>query len=327
MHHHSPEHYACLDIGTNSVLLLLASRAADGRVREHAELFRATRLGRGVDRTGQLDPAGIAATLAAVGDFAERARAFAGRPLVWAVVATSAVRDAANRHLFLEPCAEICGCLPRTLTGEEEAATVFAGAVSDLDDESRAVVVDVGGGSTEIVAGVGRTSQFHASLNMGCVRFAEKFGLAELPESAAVEAARRGARQLLAPVVAGLHAAFPDARRCQILASGGTATSFAALAQSLPSYCRDRVHGFTTPVGDVAKTTLELGTMTLAERQKLPALNEGRALVLPAGMIILDECLKALAARTVRVTTRGLRFGLATRLASGNLAPAMTWLA
>ncbi len=317
--------YACLDIGSNSVLLLLAAAGPDGGLVELEEHFRVTRLGAGVDAGGQLSPEPVAATLAAIGDFMAAARRCPWRPLHWAVAATSAVRDAGNRELFLAPCRQLCGCEPRPLDGDEEADTIYAGAASDQSAERPTVVVDVGGGSTELAVGRGGRCAFRTSLNMGCVRFGERFGLFERPSPAALAAARQAVRDLLEPIQPKMRQAIGDGRQANWLGSGGTATTLAAIHLRLTTYDRQQVHGCPLTAGQAAELGERLAQLPIAQRQLLPGLEAGRAKVLPAGLIILAECLQAFAVDHFRATTRGLRFGLAVRLQRGELPPQATW--
>ncbi|OPZ27424.1 MAG: Guanosine-5'-triphosphate,3'-diphosphate pyrophosphatase [Lentisphaerae bacterium ADurb.BinA184] len=317
--------FATLDIGTNSTLLLLAREQADGTLVEDRELFRITRLGRGLGATGRLSPEAVRATLDAVGEFMAAARAWPLRPLFGVAAATSAVRDAANRADFLGPCRDLLGCEPRTLDGDEEAQTVFLGAASDRPAGRPVVTIDIGGGSTEVVAGVPEACRYRVSLDMGCVRFGERFRLYEVAESADTEAARGAIRETLAGVPAGVRRAVGGAGGFEVVASGGTATTFAAVEQALETYDRGRVHGFVSPAAAVESLALRLLGMPSARRAQVPGLEAGRAAVLPAGLLILAEALRALGAERFTVTTRGLRFGLARRLQAGTLDAQWTW--
>jgi exopolyphosphatase/guanosine-5'-triphosphate,3'-diphosphate pyrophosphatase len=322
---HPPRHFACLDIGTNSVILLLASDPGDGTPVQEREWFRSTRLGEGMDTTGILGPEAVGRTMQAVEEFVREARSFALRPLHWAVVATSAARHAANWPSFRSACRETCGCPPRILSGREEAEIIYAGASSDLPADSLTATLDIGGGSTELAFGRGSRCEHCHSLELGCVRLAERFSLVDRPTRSSRVAAETHIRTELETALATppLPDGFPEAPTC--VASGGTATTLAALAQGLRHYDSARVHGYRTSPAEVARWTDEMLATPVAERRRIPVLEEGRARVLPAGLLILQECVQALGMQQIQVTTRGLRFGLARLMAEGRYQPAMVW--
>ncbi|MDT8389102.1 MAG: Ppx/GppA phosphatase family protein [Lentisphaeria bacterium] len=321
----APAHFACLDIGTNSVLLLMAAVDEAGTITEEGEGYQTTRLGQGVDQTGRLRPEAVARTLEAVEMFMSQAMAYPGRPLRLAVVSTSAARDAVNGNDFTAPCRRICGCEPTILTGGDEALATYIGAAGDLPDSQPAVTLDIGGGSTEVAFGAGSTCLFRTSLNMGCVRFGERFSLFDLPSPEAIQAARQAVRDELATPVKEIGAAIhpADTGNIHYLASGGTATSFASLAQSLPTYDKTRAHGFHAETARARAMTARLLAMPLADRARLPGLRKGRGKVLSTGMLILQECLEALAAPSFHVSARGLRFGIIRQMAEGRFTPSL----
>jgi len=315
---------AALDLGTNTVLLLTCRERADGALAEQDELCRVTRLGQDFDATGRLADVAMRRTLAAVEEFAAQAAGGSARGLAVAA-ATSAVRDARNRDAFLARCAQVLGRPPLVLSGADEALTIFRGATSDRPADAFVVNIDVGGGSTEMSAGFGSNCLHSASLPLGCVRFGERFGLFEVPEPGAADAARGAARELLAPACAEIRGTRPGASAAAVVVSGGAATTYAAMRLGLHDFDRVAVHGCTGRETDVADTVLSLLGMPSAERALLPGITPGRASVLPAGLLILSEALRLLDAAEFGVTTRGLRFGLLLRLRAGEIAPTWTW--
>lgn len=329
MHRHhttcAANYFACLDIGTNSVLLLTASVDGSGKITEEYEGFKTTRLGQGVDQTGRLRTEAVNRTLEAVETFMSQARAYPGKPLCLAIVSTSAARDADNGKAFTAPCARLCGCAPRILTGEEEALATYIGAASDLPETQLTLTLDIGGGSTEVAVGKGPNCLFRTSLNMGCVRFGERFKLVDLPSESAVRSARQAVRAELTETLDHIREKLSpaDKKSMRFVASGGTATSFASLAQSLPAYDKTRVHGFHTETEGVRSLTAQLLGMSLEKRLKLPGLRKGRGKVLSAGMLILQECLEALEAPSLRISARGLRFGIVQQMARGQFKPTL----
>ncbi|HJW63251.1 MAG TPA: hypothetical protein VJ849_07100, partial [Actinomycetes bacterium] len=159
---------AALDVGTNSTRLLVADVAGGAIVAEHAREMVITRLGKGVDRTGRFDPAALACTLEVLAGYAATCRRLGVERR--RLVATSATRDAADRQVFLDGVRDLLGVEPEVLTGQAEAAAAYRGATAGLDGDQPTLVVDIGGGSTELILGHGTTSRAMASLDIGCVR-------------------------------------------------------------------------------------------------------------------------------------------------------------
>ena len=315
----TPTHIAALDIGTNSVVLLLLRRAADGTLHRVLEPARITRLGEEVAQTGVLKPQAVTRTLDAVAELLCELRQHAPG-CVGVAAATSAVRDAANGPEFLDRCAEFLGGRPRLFSGHEEAGTMFLGATSDLAAGTPCLCVDIGGGSTELAAGTPGHCAFRSSVNLGCVRLGEAHHLFSQATSANIVAARHAAASLLREAWRG--AAVPGSP-LTVLATGGTATTFAAMAAGVAPFDPGLIHGrrFTAVcIDDWAERLLPL---TPEERARHPGLSPDRAPVLPAGLLILAELLRLLGAPEAAVTTRGLRHGMCLRLLAGELPP--TW--
>jgi exopolyphosphatase/guanosine-5'-triphosphate,3'-diphosphate pyrophosphatase len=315
-----PRLCGALDLGTNSTQLLVA-RHTDGGWELLHEWVAVTRLGEDVQRTGRLKQEAIERTLDRVGGFLAEARErYPG--LTGVAAGTSALRDATNRDDFLQACQGRFGFVPAVFSGREEAETTFLGVASGLPADVPLLNLDVGGGSTEVSAGHAGECLFAASLDLGCVRFGERYSLLGVssPEDRAV--ARSAARELLLPMLEAARAAMVGhAGECQISASGGTATTLAACVQSMQLYDPARVEGWRTSSAMVGEWAERTGGMTLVQRTALPCLNEGRALVWPAGLLVLHEALECLGIDTIRVTTRGLRAGMLERVARGTLAP------
>ncbi|MFA5205594.1 MAG: hypothetical protein WC708_14455 [Lentisphaeria bacterium] len=322
---------AALDLGTNSFLLLLLRENAGGGLERVSEACRIVRLGQDVGRTGRLAPAAIARGLAAVRElWAETP--WAGTAGVGIAAATSAVRDAANRDEFLAPCAEILGSRPLLLSGADEARTVFAGASSELPPGQSCVCLDIGGGSTELAAGFAGDYRAGLSVNVGCVRLAERFGLENAAAPAAMAAARAAITTALAPPCAQvLRTAFADSATSAftgpapaVWATGGTANTAASALTA--GACRGVFdHHTRLSANEVEATALRLLTLDAAARARQPGVPTDRAAVLPTGMLILAGALRLLGAAEATVSTRGLRYGLALRLRAGALAPVWRW--
>jgi exopolyphosphatase/guanosine-5'-triphosphate,3'-diphosphate pyrophosphatase len=306
---------ATIDIGTNSVLLLIAERRGAELV-PVVERATITRLGRGVDRTRTLDPEAIAATLACLAEYAAEIRR-AGAARVDAV-GTSAMRDAQGGEEFRERARALLGVAPRVISGDEEASLTFAGALAGLALEGPVVVFDLGGGSNEIIRGSagahGDLIERAVSLDVGSVRLTERHVRHDPPRAHELDAVRADARAALAELGPDW---LGDAKgRATLVGVAGTVTTLAAHALGVAPYDATRVHGARIDAAAVARTTAELARLTLAERRALPAVDPKRADVIVAGAAIVEEVLAWAAARELVVSDRGVRWGLAKRLAA-----------
>jgi exopolyphosphatase/guanosine-5'-triphosphate,3'-diphosphate pyrophosphatase len=224
-------------------------------------------------------------------------------------VMTSAVRDAENGAEFAAEVATRYGLDARTLTGDEEARLTFRGATGrrDPEDPTPTLVIDIGGGSTELVVGRGGCPEFHVSLQAGVVRHTERH-LASDPPTA------RERTELADDVRDALAAAVPGADRLSArvaIAVAGTATSLAAIAQELEPYDPGRVHGYVLARGDCELILARLAAMPLAERRKVPGLHPDRAPTIVAGVAILLEGLRAFGLEEIEVSEHDILWGAA----------------
>jgi exopolyphosphatase/guanosine-5'-triphosphate,3'-diphosphate pyrophosphatase len=273
-----------VDVGTNSVRLLIA----EGRdAREVERDLRITRLGEGVDTARALAPEATRRTVDAIEAYAGRARA-AGCAVV-RVVATSAVRDAANRQDFIAAVRAGTGLDAEVLSGAREAELGFRGATFGIGEPGPYLVVDVGGGSTEVVAGGDRVEGF-ASMDIGSVRLTERHILTDPPAPAEQAAARADARAVIDDARAGVGRIGGT-----MIGLAGTFTTLAAIALGLEAYDRDRVHHASLGRDAIAAIRARLATMTNAERRALPAMPRGREDVIVAGALIVEELMDAFA--------------------------------
>jgi len=296
--------YATIDVGTNSVLLLVADRLPDGRfqaVRERAEI---TRLGRGVDKSRRLSPEGMEATLQVLSDFASEARGLGAEAI--AVSATSAARDAENGSEFLSAAQERAGVTVDIISGELEAQLSFTSAHADFGREASGpmVVIDIGGGSTEFIYGdkEGRVA-FRHSFDVGSVRMTERYVHSDplsAEDRARVEAHLREIFSALPPCPPG----------ARLVGIAGTVTTLFTLQHAIDPYDSARVHGGSLTRAQLEALADKLCRLPLAERQKLPGLQPKRADVIPAGALILLESVRALGLEHCLVSDRGLRWGL-----------------
>jgi exopolyphosphatase/guanosine-5'-triphosphate,3'-diphosphate pyrophosphatase len=302
------ERLAAIDVGTNTVLLLVAERAGAGLapLLERAEI---TRLGRGVDATGRLDPAAIAETAAVVGEYARAARALGASRI--ACVATSAARDASNGAAFFEAVRRAAGLEPRVIPGEEEARLVYESAWRDFGVAGAPLaVLDVGGGSTEFTFGDGPAPRGRTSLQVGAVRLTERHVRGDPPSAAEVTAVRDGARAALRPL-----AAMAPPRGGRLVGVAGTVTTLSAVAQALPVYDAARVHGAPLSLAEIEALAARLAALTVAERAALPGMEPKRADVILAGALVVAEAMRATGFDRLTVSDRGVRWGLLHELA------------
>jgi exopolyphosphatase/guanosine-5'-triphosphate,3'-diphosphate pyrophosphatase len=298
---------AVADLGTNSTRLLIAD-VADGQVREIERRLEITRLGEGVDASGALAPAAMDRVLACLDRYAEQAGALRAETRL--AVATSAVRDAANRDQLLEGVARR-GFTPRVLTGSEEAAATFAGIASDTSRNGDVAVIDVGGGSTEVVlARDGRVEWSH-SYAAGCVRMAER----HLGGGVVAPDALGRCRDDLATILAGLSSAGAD-RRWLGVAVAGTATTAAAIDLGCDGYDAERIHGHRVSRDTIAAQLALLAPLDVEARRRVPGLAPDRAPVICAGLTVLEAVLDRLRLDDVLVSERDILHGAALQAAA-----------
>ncbi len=301
---------AVADIGSNSTRLLIAD-VVDGRVT--AELVRrtkVTRLGAGVDADGRLSEEAMERVYATLADYrAEVDQAGADRAVA---VLTSAVRDAANGGEFAASVRERFGFEPHVLTGDDEARLTFLGATSerDPDDRTPILVVDIGGGSTEIVIGAGRQMTFHVSNQAGVVRQTERFLEHDPPTEEEQE-------RLAADVRSILEAGVPQEHRGgvrQAIGVAGTATSLAAIDQALEPYDPEKVHGYVLSAEECRRLLTRLAGLPLDQRRQVAGLDPARAPTIVAGVLILIEVLKLFDLDAVEVSEHDILRGAALGL-------------
>jgi exopolyphosphatase/guanosine-5'-triphosphate,3'-diphosphate pyrophosphatase len=300
---------AALDIGTNTCLLLVAEGAPEAPVAV-VERATITRLGKGVDRSGRLAEDAIDRTTRALESYAEEIRR-AGATSVDAVC-TSAARDAANGAEFLERATRALGVTPRIIDGDEEARLTFDGALTGLQTQADVTVFDIGGGSTEVIHGSrkGTTVILDAlSMDIGSVRLTERHVTGDPPTLAERDAIRRDAVAALARAPRSSH---PKGTR-ELVGVAGTITTLSAIEKSLSVYDASLVHGGILTRSAIAAQIDRLAAVNLEERKRVTGLDPGRADVIVAGAIIALAVLDWAGFEHVRVSDRGVRWGLASR--------------
>lgn len=269
---------AAIDCGTNSVRLLVA-REVDGRLVDVCRDLHITRLGQGVDATGRFAAEALQRTLDAVADFAGRIAHYGCDKVRF--VATSAARDASNRAEFFAGVRALTGVDAEIISGEEEARLSFQGAMSSVQGASWPVLVmDIGGGSTELVLGDADGVKAAVSLNVGSVRIRERFLHSDPPTADEIAAARAHIEGLIAN--SGVDVA---AARTWV-GVGGTATSLAALVLGLHTYDRSKVDGCVLAGDAVQGLSRDLLAMPVAQVRAMPTMHPQRADVICAGGLV-----------------------------------------
>jgi exopolyphosphatase / guanosine-5'-triphosphate,3'-diphosphate pyrophosphatase len=297
---------AVVDIGTNSTRLLVAE-VDDGSLTELQRESIVTRLGEGVDATGRLGEEPQARVFAALDRYAEAIDRHGATTRV--VVMTSAVRDAANGAEFAATVTERYGLQGRTLSGDDEARLSYLGATAarDPDDPSALLVIDIGGGSNEMIVGARGAVEFHVSTQVGVVRHTERHLHSDPPTAAELAALAADAR-------AALEAAVPAEireRPAAAVAVAGTATSCASIDLELDPYDPARVEGHTITRARLEELRDRLAALPLAERRGVTGLDPNRAPTIVAGTVILLEVLGAFDLDAFEASERDILWGVA----------------
>ncbi len=299
---------ATIDIGTNTVLLLVAHRDERGQLVALQEEAEITRLGQGVDKTKKLAPDAVERTSKALMRYAAIIREH--RCTAVDVVGTSAMRDAGGSEVIRDLVQREMGVPARVISGDEEARLTFRGALSGLPVPSGPVAVfDIGGGSTEIVLGEGDRIQFATSVDLGSVRLTERAIPSDPPTDGELAAAADAAKNAFAQVPALVTDHAP-------VGIAGTMTTLAAIAMKMKDYDGARVHGSMLSLARLREIVLELAKVPLAERRNVTGLEPKRADVIVAGGLVAMAVLEKLGKTEARVSDRGVRWGLAEVLAS-----------
>jgi exopolyphosphatase/guanosine-5'-triphosphate,3'-diphosphate pyrophosphatase len=303
---------ATIDIGSNSVLLLVAE-ISGGALRPVVERATVTRLGEGVDRNRRLLPEACERTLACLTKYAEAIREHRATQLD--VVGTSAMRDAAGGQDFIARAAEILGVAPRVIDGQEEARLTFAGALSGLPIAGKVTVFDIGGGSTEIVGGEidahGRRIASAVSLDIGSVRLFERHVRSDPATTSELQ-------RVEDDIARALKDAPKPERGATLVGVAGTVTQLAALELELTQYDSAQVHGRELRRSTVDRLASQLAALTVDGRRALTGMERSRADVILVGSAIARAVLEWSGLGKVIVSDRGVRWGLCEELAARN---------
>ncbi|HXG76042.1 MAG TPA: Ppx/GppA phosphatase family protein [Gaiellaceae bacterium] len=288
---------AAIDLGTNSTRLLVAD-VENGSLREVSRRLTITRLGEGVDERRRLLPVPIARVRSCLTDYRRELEALgAARTLA---VATSAVRDAENGEAFLGEIEWSFGFVTRLLSGDEEAALMLRGVAAGRGSLAGTLVVDIGGGSTELVLAGDEGPASATSLDVGCVRLTERFLRSDPPARPELAAASAYVRSLL-----------PQLEPAAAIGVAGTVTTLATLDLGLAEYDPERTHGHRIARTSVERELERLAALTNEERERVPGIEPGRAPVIVAGLVVLREVLAAYGLEEVEVSERDILHGAA----------------
>lgn len=301
---------AVVDIGSNSTRLLIAALDDHRVTRELVRHSEVTRLGSGVDADGRLREDAMQRVYRTLDGYKAEIDAHDVRAAV--AVLTSAVRDSANGVQFADTVRTRYELEPHVLTGDQEAQLTFLGATSERDaaDRTPTLVLDIGGGSTEMIIGSGSEVGFHVSTQAGVVRQTERHLHGDPPDAAEMDALVSDVHQILQDNV-------PAERRGAVghgIAVAGTATSLAAIAQHLDPYDPERVHGYLLSASESDRILGELAAMTLQQRRHVAGLHPDRAPTIVAGVLIFREVLRLFGLDRIEISEHDILRGAALGL-------------
>ena len=293
---------AVIDIGTNSARLLVAD-VEGGSVSPVERRSRVTRLGRGVDLSGRLSAEAIEDACEAIGDYVVAIDELDAETTD--AIATSAVRDSANGSAFVAELRERFALSARVLDGEEEARLTYLGATSEQVPTEPTLVIDIGGGSTEMIVGGGEEITFHTSLQAGVVRHTERHISSDPPTVVELESLAADVRGLIEAAVG------PGIEAGAGIAVAGTPTSLAAVELQLEPYDPARVHGHVLHLPAIQRMLSQLASAPLAERIEIPGMHPDRAPTIVAGVVILVEAMRAFGLERITVSEHDILYGAA----------------
>lgn len=302
---------ASFDLGTNTFLLLIAD-VEDGRIEPVYEKETVVRLGKGVDADGNLNPEAMQRALVCLQEYVKLSQQHGAEKIF--AVGTSALRDAANRSQFLQAAFERTGLRIEIISGEKEAQLTFAGALSNKTGLPEPIaVLDIGGGSTEVVIGESRQlpagnefSLSARSADIGSVRLTERFAKSDPVQPDEIRRVREQAEAMM-------RATWPVASLVKaktVIGTAGTMTTLAAMALAMTEYDPRRIDGLSLTRQKLGEIIAELARRTIAERQQMPGLPAARADVILAGALILEKFLDLYQFAEILVSDRGLRYGV-----------------
>lgn len=302
--------YGAIDIGTNSVRLLVAEREGKGW-RTLKRCVEITRLGRAVDKTKYLDSQAISRTIKVVVKFKRILDEY--KVAKFKIVATSAAREAKNIAEFASLVTEKTGCGLEVLTGSQEAKLTFRGAVgteNSVATRGKVVVVDIGGGSTEFIVGQDQNVIYLSSVDIGSVRLTEKYIKHDPPQNHELEEVKRHIRTETESVFKEIKKQKPQ----RVVGVAGTVTTLAAVKEELEVYNSEKIHGYLLTQRDIGILLDKFTALKLTDRRRLAGLDPRRADVIIAGTLIMQEILTGLGFEEVIVSEKDILDGLVSSI-------------
>ncbi|MBX7147761.1 Ppx/GppA family phosphatase [bacterium] len=302
---------AVIDIGTNTVILLVAEQKKSGLSIIHDEAH-ITRLGQGISETHCFNAQAIKRTLDVLKNYAATCKKLKVKKIV--AVGTAACRNAANADVFIDRLKKECGLKLEVISGNDEADYVFNSAYADFGKKlKKIIVVDIGGGSTEIITGPGKTKakpEAIISIPFGSVKLTEQYIHSDPVEVDEFKNLVTGIRHNLKDELEDLFSVDFDSTEYTLVATAGTATTLASVTQKLKKYDSEKVHGSTLKKEKLESLINEMLKMTISQRQKLTGIEPLRADVILAGAVLLYEILSYFKKDSCLISDRGLRFGV-----------------
>ncbi len=303
-------HYAIIDIGTNTLILLIVKKTKKG-FEVICDKAIITRLGQAVSENHFLMPEAMKRTQNALAEFKAECAKYEVEKIL--AVGTAAFRNSANAKVFVDKIKKELKLSIQIISGEEEADYVFGAAYEDFGKEGNLIVVDIGGGSTEIITGPikGKTkSETEISLPYGSVKLTEQYIHSDPVSDSDLLRLIQGIRNGIRDNLDGLYAEDFNPSTATLVATAGTATTLATLCQGLKSYDADLVHGSKITKEQLATIIEILARKNIKERQKIPGLDPLRADVILSGGILLSEIMSYFKKTEVVISDRGLRYGV-----------------
>jgi exopolyphosphatase/guanosine-5'-triphosphate,3'-diphosphate pyrophosphatase len=301
---------AVIDVGTNSVKVSIADSEPNGSIEIIAEETIISRLGEGVDKNGSLKQEAMERTLSAIEHLVDKAKELDTRSI--AAIGTSALRDASNGIDFLLKVKENTGVALEIIAGQREAELAYKAVMSDpafrASDDNPVVVFDTGGGSTEVNIAQAGEIQYHHSFNIGAVRLTERHFHSDPPSLESIEVAKNQASDLFSQI--SFAGPAPS-----IIGIGGTVTNTASVIIGVSG----QAHGVSLKRNKIEETLKALASVNLEERKKTPGLDPARADVIIGGIVVVLSLLDRFEATQMRVSSKGLRYGLLSELAAQKL--------
>jgi len=293
--------YASIDIGTNTILMVVADVSGDGTLKSVYDGQQLPRMGKDVDANRIISEEAIGRVVEALQIFKHKARELNASSIF--ACGTSALRDAKNRDTVVQIIREKTGIDVDIISGEQEAEYTYLGALSGLQSSSGYIgVLDIGGGSTELVVGKNSTMVSRRSINVGSVRLTEQFFPVLPPSEENMQTATE-------QITKSIGSEIQNYRIDKLIGVAGTVTTLAAIAKNLDTFSPELIDGYELPRSEIDHLFSKYSEYTLEEMKAIPQIVPGREDILLAGIIILKSHLSALNQRSIIVSTRGLRYG------------------